>query len=91
MVIFCTNSPSAITFRKPNEKDWLGSGARQMFLLPQHEVTEDSFGKVLTGEGDDVLLLKNSTDMFGPWQEKSALGHWALMRTVLPDLVWENW
>ena len=37
MVIFCTNSDSPLTFRTPNEKDMLGSGARKMYLLPKHE------------------------------------------------------
>lgn len=90
MVIFCTNagSSNAVTFRKPTEKDFLGSGARKMYLLPKHEVDDTVFE---TQEGDGGLLLRNGTERFREWQQKSALGHWAVMRTVLPKEIWEDW
>ena len=88
MVIFCTNSEDQVTFRKPTEADFLGSGARKMFLLPKHEVTDNDFKAV---EGNVDVLRKNDTERFKEWQQRSALGHWALMRTVLPKEIWEDW
>jgi hypothetical protein len=69
-------------------KDFLGSGARQMFLLPTHEVLQDSF-KIQ--EGDGGPLMRNNTERFTTWQQQSALGHWELMRTVLPNEIWQDW
>ncbi|PVH83168.1 spermine/spermidine synthase [Cadophora sp. DSE1049] len=94
MVIFCTNSPSSpssknkLTFRAPTQKDFLGSRARQAFLLPVHEVDYSAFE---VQEGDGWLLYRNATERFRGWQEKSAGGHWSVMRTVIPAGVWENW
>ncbi|KAE8444237.1 hypothetical protein EG329_000737 [Mollisiaceae sp. DMI_Dod_QoI] len=100
MVIFCTNaspfSKSAssqgqkLTFRKPTDRDFLGSGARKMYLLPQHEVEESVF-EMKEGDVDEGVLLRNGTERFRVWQQKSALGHWAVMRTVLPAEIWEDW
>ncbi|KAL5328344.1 hypothetical protein ACEPPN_001843 [Leptodophora sp. 'Broadleaf-Isolate-01'] len=88
MVIFCTNAASAVNFRAPVEKDFLGSRARQAYLLPQHEVDYSAFE---VQEGDGGLLRRNDTERFRGWQEKSAGGHWAVMRTVIPESIWENW
>jgi hypothetical protein len=88
MVIFCTNAADKVTFRKPVEADFLHSRARKMFLLPQHEVDETVFAEI---ENDGGILSRNDTERFKGWQQKSALGHWAVMRTVLPAKVWENW
>lgn len=89
MVIFCTNSASGtITFRKPTEKDFLESYARQHFLVPQHEVSRDEYA---LQEGDGGVLTRNDTKRIESWQQKGALGHWAVMRTVLPDVIWQDW
>ncbi len=88
MVIFCTNAASEIKFRKPTTADFLGSQARKMFLLPQHEVMGSVFAEI---KGDGGVLSKNDTERFRPWQQKSALGHWAVMRTVIPEEIWEDW
>jgi len=88
MVIFCTNAVDKVTFRKPTEADFLHSGARKVFLMPEHEVDEAIFIEV---ESDGGVLSRNDTERFKNWQQASALGHWAVMRTVLPDIVWENW
>jgi len=88
MVIFCTNAADKVTFRKPTETDFLHSGARKVFLMPEHEVDEAIFIEV---ESDGGVLSRNDTERFKNWQQASALGHWAVMRTVLPDIVWENW
>jgi len=88
MVIFCTNSNAPITFRDPVEADFLKSGTRKNFLTPKHEVIEEHMSIT---EEDGGYLIKNNTERFRKWQEASALGHWAVMRTVVPDEVWENW
>ena len=88
MVIFCTNAAESVTFRKPTAKDMLNSGARKMHLLPTHEVDESVFEML---DSDGGILRANATERFRPWQEKSAMGHWAVMRTVLPDNIWEGW
>ncbi|OAL37747.1 hypothetical protein AYO20_02924 [Fonsecaea nubica] len=85
MVFFCTKRQAAITFRKPVTADFLGSGARQEFLVPQHEISPDEFDK------EGAVLRRGQTKELEKWQSQSALGHWTVMRTVLPDVIWENW
>lgn len=93
LVVFCTKQDAnALTFRKPVEADYLGSNARKMFLMPQHEIDEDVFGdKGGEKEEEGGVLSKNNTMRMTRWQRKSAVGHWRLMRTVLPSEVWETW
>ena len=88
MVIFCTKSNDPVSFRQPTDDDFLGSGARKAFLLPKYEVVGDILAEQ---ESDGGVLLKNGTDRFARWQQNSALGHWAVMRTVLPGDIWESW
>ena len=88
MVFFCTKSSKAIEFWRPVESDFLGSGARQEHLLPKHEIPAEKFqhdGGVLT------TTNSSSTKELEKWQARSAIGHWKLMRTVIPPAVWENW
>lgn len=56
--------------------------------MPEHEVLRDEFA---LQEGDGEVLSRNDTQRFEVWHHKSALGHWAVMRTVLPADIWENW
>ncbi|KAL8418848.1 hypothetical protein RB594_002161 [Gaeumannomyces avenae] len=86
MVFFCQKSEGRITFRNPTQQDTLGSIARDSYLLPKHEVLESDF---LASE--ESILARNSTDQLVKWHEKSALGHWEIMRTVIPGPVWEAW
>jgi len=88
MVIFCTNKATEITFRKPVALDYLGSRARKEFLVPKHEIKSAYF---VEREGDGGVLYKNDTARLTKWQQTSAVGHWNVMRTVLPDFVWEGW
>ncbi|KAI8723943.1 hypothetical protein NCS52_00251100 [Fusarium sp. LHS14.1] len=87
MVIFCRKTPGDITFRRPVPSDFLRSRARQAFLAPQHEVREQEF---LDSEDTDVLA-KNRTGKVTKWHQKSAAGHWKIMRSVLPGKIWEQW
>jgi hypothetical protein len=59
-----------------------------MFLMPKHEIKGSVFE---TQEGDGEVLSRNSTKRLSKWQQTSAVGHWNVMRTVLPSEVWENW
>ncbi|KAM5348720.1 hypothetical protein ACJ41O_008543 [Fusarium nematophilum] len=87
MVIFCRKTPGDIAFRRPVQGDLLQSRARQVFLAPQHEVQEQMF---LDGE-DTEVLMRNRTGKVTKWHQKSAAGHWKIMRSVLPDKIWEQW
>ncbi|KAG9229983.1 S-adenosyl-L-methionine-dependent methyltransferase [Amylocarpus encephaloides] len=90
MVIFCTKSPgTTISFREPEEHEYLNSRARRMFLVPKHEVFLEDFAR--RREGDMEVLRRNETGGFEGWQRESAGGHWVVMRTVLPEGIWESW
>ena len=86
MVIFCRKVDKDITFRKPTRADYLGSRAREMFLVPEHQVEDSHFTR-----GDEGILTANDTQKVVRWHETSALGHWAVMRTVIPPKIWEGW
>ncbi|KAI4215407.1 MAG: hypothetical protein LQ351_002307 [Letrouitia transgressa] len=90
------------TFRPPTEADFLGSEARRRHLLPQHEVAWDD--PVLQAhhddDGDPIIitseeLAREAAADAGTEHQRErlagAVGHWAVMRTVLPDVVWEMW
>lgn len=90
MVIFCTKEAGkTISFNSPTERDYLNSRARKAFLVPKHEVLDKHFAA--REEGVMEILRKNETDAFEGWQQQSALGHWAVMRGVLPPAIWEQW
>ncbi|GAO16302.1 hypothetical protein UVI_02016890 [Ustilaginoidea virens] len=87
MVVFCKNSvDSPLTFRRPTPKDYLESSARREFLQLTNEVPE---AEILGGNQE--LVRRNGTEKVAKWSVKSALGHWALMRTAVPAKVWERW
>jgi hypothetical protein len=87
MVIFCTKLSTGVEFRDVREGDLLNSPSREQFLVPKHEVLEGDF-LVGTEEG---VLTKNDTGKLEKWHKTSAVGHWGVMRSVLPNEVWENW
>ncbi|POR34404.1 Polyamine aminopropyltransferase [Tolypocladium paradoxum] len=87
MVIFCTRSAMPLTFRAPTTEDYLQSSAREEFLHLSNEIPQAEF---LSG-GDATILRKNDTSAVVKWHEQSAMGHWAVMRTALPAMVWEQW
>jgi len=89
-VIFCRKSAGdPVAFREPVAGDFLRSRSREMFLVPKHEVDLSEF----TTAGDEGvgLLMANGTQELAGEQEKSAVGHWDVMRIVLPAKVWEMW
>jgi hypothetical protein len=85
MVFFCRKQNIPVTFRDPVPADFLGSGARRAFLLPKHEIMPEEFDR------EGAVLRHGHTKELEKWQARSAIGHWRVMRTVLPDAVWENW
>ncbi|KAK3316367.1 S-adenosyl-L-methionine-dependent methyltransferase [Apodospora peruviana] len=88
MVIFCTKlGNKKLAFREPTAQDLLNSPAREAFLMPRYEVTDKD---LVVGAGEGILT-SNDTQKLVKWHETSALGHWAVMRVVLPDTVWVNW
>ncbi|CCX32345.1 S-adenosyl-L-methionine-dependent methyltransferase [Pyronema domesticum] len=92
MVIFCTPSPLPYSFRRPVQSDLLGSYARQRFLYPKYEIDlEEYWGKEAMMDQETTLLREGNVDMLREWQKKSAVGHWSVIRTVVPGGVWENY
>lgn len=96
MVIFCTKQPqqagaepSGISFREPTARDLLNSPSREAFLLPKHEVLDSDLVESVGAAAG--VLRRNETERLVKWHEQSALGHWAVMRTVLPEAVWKAW
>lgn len=85
MVFFCRKTDIPVKFRKPVEADFLGSRFRREYLVPKHEIPSSAFET----KGD--ILRRGKTKELEKWQAKSAIGHWRVMRTVLPDAVWINW
>ena len=90
MIIFCKKSEGPVTFREPEEADYLGSDSRRQHLLPQHEIAPDFFNNRLQ-KGYNKILTKKRVQILDQYQRDSAVGHWRIMRTVLPDVIWENW
>ncbi|KAF6225555.1 hypothetical protein HO133_009555 [Letharia lupina] len=90
MVMFCRKSPEAFTFRDPVEADFLGSPARRQHLKPQHEIPASYF-KAGRRQKGEILRRDHISREMQKSTMASAAGHWYLMRTVLPDVVWENW
>ena len=90
MVMFCRKMNESFTFRDPVEADCLGSQARRYHLLPQHEVDASYFNGRVSGE-EQGILRRGRTQELEAFQRESAVGHWRIMRTVLPDIVWESW
>ncbi|APA06426.1 hypothetical protein SS1G_12906 [Sclerotinia sclerotiorum 1980 UF-70] len=107
MVIFCTKPlsetheirdsessvKSSITFREPVEKDFLGCNSRRAYLSPKWEISEAELrrGQEKGEEEFSGVLRRNETGRLMEWQVKSAVGHWGVMRGVLPGGVWIDW
>ncbi|MCJ1402806.1 hypothetical protein MMC11_006027 [Xylographa trunciseda] len=86
MVLFCRKTAEPFSFRAVVEADCLGSQARRHHLQPKHEIPADFFG-----DGTEKVLRRGKTEAMQRWQRESAVGHWRIMRNVLPGVIWENW
>lgn len=90
VVIFCTKSGGSgadIVFRAPRKADLLNSETRKQFLVPQYEVLDADFRSTEEAR----IVRRNDTEQLAEWHAESALGHWAVMRRVVPAKVWEMW
>jgi spermidine synthase len=92
MVVFCTKSVRSIEFRKPRTEDYLGSLARRQFIPPDDEleIKLPDIGGGRKWKPTD-LLKQGGEEMVEESHSEAAVRHWRIMRTVLPDEVWENW
>jgi hypothetical protein len=94
MVVICVKNDEgkgkeAITFREPEQKDYLGSIARQNFLMPKEEL-EVKY-KYVKPEDGGKTMSKNDVGELERYHKEGAVSHWKIMRTVLPEGVWEMW
>ncbi|OAA67347.1 Spermine synthase [Niveomyces insectorum RCEF 264] len=81
------NNTTHLTFREPNESDFLNSIARRHFMVPKHEVHDTEFSSA-----EPVRPVRNNdTEQLARWHDESALGHWSVMRVVIPAKVWAMW
>ncbi|KAA8892898.1 S-adenosyl-L-methionine-dependent methyltransferase [Sphaerosporella brunnea] len=90
MVVFCTKAKTPYQFRAPKQEDFLGSYARQRFLVPRYEIDLEKYWAA-SGQGDYMVLDESNISTLDAWQKLSAVGHWGVIRTVVPDGVWENY
>ncbi|KAF2114146.1 S-adenosyl-L-methionine-dependent methyltransferase [Lophiotrema nucula] len=94
MVVFCVKNDHdkgkfAIQFRQADEDDWKGSIARQNFLRPKDEL-EVGYEFRSVESGGSVMKMSGVGEL-EKWHKQGAVSHWRIMRTVLPDGVWEMW
>ena len=83
--MFCRILSDPIEFRTPDEADFLGSETRRQALLPAHEVPQKYFSS------SSEIIKKMDVKRLERSQLDGAVGHWKVMRTVLPSKVWETW
>ncbi|CAK7274647.1 hypothetical protein SEPCBS119000_006279 [Sporothrix epigloea] len=89
-IVFCIKQgkrDADITFRAPLEADLLRSNVRKQFLMPKYEVFDADFRST----EDARIVRRNDTAQLTKHHAESALGHWAVMRQVVPAKVWELW
>jgi hypothetical protein len=102
MVIFCLNTPSntpkspsspaaspSWNFRTPVEADYLNTHSRRQYLVPKAEY-EIAFPETTSMESKKVLEV-GEEELWAEQQLESARRHWALMRQVVPAVVWDMW
>ncbi|RDI87014.1 putative oxalate decarboxylase [Venturia inaequalis] len=93
MVVFCTKSiDKPLTFRKPTRADWMGSLSRREFIPPAETLEihmADIHGEVKWKTQE--ILKRGEEAKIEKYHKEAAIRHWKIMRTVLPDAIWENW
>ena len=95
MVLFCRKGNTPFVFREATESDYLGSEIRRMVLNPRYEIPLQQFVGPKQGgnwslDGNKVLTESRVKEL-EKWHAVGAARHWRLMRTVMPDIVWERW
>lgn len=94
MVVFCVKhdggkGKKAIKFRTATEKDIMGSLARQSYLQPRDQL-EIKYDYVPKERGGREMTRADVGEL-EKYHKEGAVSHWKIMRTVLPDGVWEMW
>ncbi|KAK3213793.1 hypothetical protein GRF29_28g1065511 [Pseudopithomyces chartarum] len=94
MVVFCLKNDggkgkAALSFRAPSERDFMGSLARKSYLAPKPHL-EIMYNLLPKGQGGREMTRKDVGEL-EKFHEEGAVSHWRIMRTVLPDAVWEMW
>ncbi|KAH8726487.1 S-adenosyl-L-methionine-dependent methyltransferase [Phaeosphaeriaceae sp. PMI808] len=94
MVIFCVKNDnglgkSGIVFRDPEAADFLGSIARQNYLKPKDEL-EVKYQFVSTKKGGRTMGRADVGEL-EKFHKEGAVSHWRIMRSVIPEGVWEMW
>jgi len=94
MVVICVKNDGgkgkkAITFREPLQEDFLGSIARQNFLMPKEQL-EVKYDYVKPEDGGKTMG-KADVGELERYHKEGAVSHWKIMRQVLPAGVWEMW
>jgi hypothetical protein len=87
VVIFCTKTAGKLTMRAPVYSDMLNSETRKQFLVPVHEVFDSDF----LAEDEVHPITNDDTSQLAKYHDQSGLGHWVVMRRVLPAKIWESW
>ncbi|KAF2104463.1 S-adenosyl-L-methionine-dependent methyltransferase [Rhizodiscina lignyota] len=94
MIVFCTKQRrGTITFRTPVDADFAGSLSRRHWIPPKNE-QEILYSSIVTGEdtrNSELVLRRGEEQKLDQYHLESASRHWELMRTVVPDAVWELW
>ncbi|KAJ4355468.1 uncharacterized protein N0V89_003484 [Didymosphaeria variabile] len=94
MVVFCLKKDNgkgkkALTFRAATEKDIMESLARRSYLQPKKEL-EINYEYVPRSQGGREMTRADVGEL-EKYHKEGAVSHWRIMRTVLPDGVWEMW
>lgn len=82
MVVFCSRRP--LHFREARESDFLGSHQRRQ-ALQDFQTREITLHRVVEGAR---LTDANAGKLGSPREIED---HWHIMRSVLPDYVWQFW
>ncbi|KDQ19364.1 hypothetical protein BOTBODRAFT_126200 [Botryobasidium botryosum FD-172 SS1] len=91
LVFYCTSSKRPLEFRLPKPSDYLASAMREAVLtsLPEREVDFSMIWGNRTPESDKKWILTDNYNPLNQWQRPSALRHWRILRSLLPDEAWE--
>ena len=95
MVLFCRLTDGPFTFRDAVQSDYLGTSTRKSYLQPRLEL---DLGRYVTRgwnqqleANTSLVLYAGNTRELEKWHSLAASRHWEVMRTVVPDLIWELW
>jgi hypothetical protein len=100
MVVYCVKTPTPILWRLTKNEDYLDTLSRRAHLPPDegHELKVENIGgkmKKVGGKeepwGKWDIITNSNTSIVEAYRKEGAIRHWEIMRTVMPDAVWETW